>query len=205
MIIGLCGGSGSGKGTVSSILNNYDIPAIDTDLVYHNLTSYMSDCLIEIRDAFGENVISNGALNRKELSHIVFSDESGDKRNLLNLIAHKHILASVRDRISALVNEGYEHVIVDAPVLFESGFDKECDLVIGVIANREVRISRIMARDGIDYVSAKRRIDSQLSDEELRKRCDYVITNDRGIDELKVAVSKIYDELIGGKNGKDNW
>ena len=134
MIIGLCGGSGSGKGEVCSAFLKLGIPSIDTDLVYHELTSTMSDCLKEIRDAFGDSVISNGALDRRELSRIVFADGAENKRSLLNNIAHKHILAATRNIAADLFKKGYDHVIVDAPLLFESGFDKECDLIIGVIA-----------------------------------------------------------------------
>lgn len=198
MIIGLCGGSGSGKGEACSAFLELGIPSIDTDRVYHELTSAMSDCLIEIKDAFGESVISNGALDRRELSRIVFAEGAEDKRILLNTIAHKHILSATRDIAAELFKKGYAHVIIDAPLLFESGFDKECDLIIGVIADREIRISRIMRRDGIDYDSALRRINAQLSDSELKKKCNYIIENNRDIAALRLTVSKIKDEVLGG-------
>ena len=204
MIIGLCGGSGSGKGTVCTIFDELGIPSIDTDLVYHDLTTNKSECLFEIEKAFGSSVVSGGVLDRAQLARIVFADGNADKLNLLNAIAHKHILAKTRRMISSLRSDGYAHVIVDAPLLFESGFDRECDVIIGVVADRNVRLSRIMNRDGIDLASAGRRIDAQLTDEEIVKRCDYVITNNCDIESLKIAVSKIYDDIFGGKNGKFN-
>ena len=204
MIIGLCGGSGSGKGAVCSIFNGLGVPSIDTDKVYHDLTSYMSDCLLEIKSAFGDSVVTDGALNRAKLAGVVFADGADNKRALLNDITHRHILARVRKDIAELYAKGYTNVIVDAPLLFESGFHKECDVIVGVIANADIRILRIMKRDGIDYSSAIRRIGSQLSDDELKKKCDYLITNNGGTEELTSSVAKLYDNILGGKNGKFN-
>ena len=93
--------------------------------------------------------------------------------------------------------DGYKAAIVDAPVLFESGFDSECDLVIAVIADKEKRIARVMERDGISYTAALQRIDSQMSDEDLISRCDYIIRNDSDLDSLEekvdLCLKKIFD------------
>ena len=86
--------------------------------------------------------------------------------------------------------------IVDAPVLFESGFDKECDAVACVIANRDIRLQRVTLRDGISTEEAERRIASQMSDETLIEKCDFVIENDSDIHSLRKQIKSVIEALI---------
>ena len=106
----------------------------------------------------------------------MFSDE--EKRKTLNRITHKHILDALHDWLKQTENEGHSVALVDAPLLFESGFDRECDVTIAVTAPTETRIDRIVARDGITREQAAERIASQIPDDELEKRADFVIRND---------------------------
>ena len=101
-IIGLCGGSGSGKGVVANLFLRYGIPGIDTDAVYHQLTSSKSPCLDALVSEFGAEILSDdGALDRRKLSRIVFADNSSSKmREKLNLISHKYVLDSTREILS---------------------------------------------------------------------------------------------------------
>lgn len=196
-LIGLCGGSGSGKGAVSSLFGNYGIPAIDTDAVYHDITSHPSDCLDALASEFGPSVVNGGRLDRAALREIVFnSPDSAEKLNRLNAITHKYIIDETEKIISAYEKDGFRGVIIDAPLLFESGLDKRCDTVIAVLANREVRIARIMLRDGITLDAARARIDAQLSDAELVNRANIIIRNDGTIDELKSAVRGAYEQIF---------
>ena len=152
-IIGLCGGSGSGKGIASKYFLQLGIPSIDTDAVYHDLINTSSSCVDELVMAFGDSIIDvNGGVNRKVLSDIVFCDNSKEKLNLLNEITHRHILDKTRDLINEYRRSGVVAVIVDAPLLFESGFDRECDFTVAVIADRDIRIQRVMNRDGISEI-----------------------------------------------------
>jgi hypothetical protein len=98
--------------------------------------------------------------------------------------------------ISAYEKDAVPGVIIDAPLLFESGLDKRCDTVVAVLANREVRIARIMLRDGITLDAARARIDSQLTDTELADRANIVIRNDGTFDELKSAVRVAYEQIF---------
>ena len=197
-VIGLCGGSGSGKGTVALIFAVLGIPSIDTDSVYHELTSEKSECLEALQNAFGKEIISeNGALNRRILASIVFNSEDADKkRELLNEISHSYILAETRRRLAAYRDSGVKAAIVDAPLLFESGFDGECDLVIAVVAPRELRIDRIMRRDGINRARAEERIRSQISDGELECRSDFTIVNDGDEDSLRAKVFQLAEKIF---------
>lgn len=196
-VIGLCGGSGSGKGTVSALFMTHGFYIIDTDAVYHDLISFTSDLSIELADAFGSSILSRGAIDRGVLSSIVFSgDNSREKLDLLNRITHKHILNEVRELLLKYKSEGARYVLVDAPLLFESGFNNECDIVISVIADKDKRISRIMERDGISFEAAEKRISSQIDDEWLRQNSDFVIENNLSEAALACSVKKIYLKII---------
>lgn len=195
-IIGLCGGSGSGKGCVCDILMQYGFAIFDTDKIYHELLASDGALAFELVSAFGDGILTNGNIDRKKLGAIVFSDKSGEKLRTLNGISHKHILNAVRRGISEADKLGKSVSVVDAPVLFESGFDKECDFTVAVVSDKEKRISRIVLRDSISRCEAERRINSQIDDERLTSLCDYTIFNNGDLCDLKCEVSRIVDEII---------
>ena len=197
-VIGLCGGSGSGKGCVCEIFKAFDIPSIDTDMVYRQLTSSESDCLLSLKKEFGEGIVNgSGALDRAALRKIVFEgDGCGLRRETLNKIAHKYILARTDELLSEYDKLGKKAAIVDAPLLFESGYDKRCDVILAVIADEHVRINRIIKRDGISPEAAKLRVRTQLSDEELKKLCDYYIVNNGDFTQLESQVREIAYQII---------
>ena len=197
-VIGLCGGSGSGKGTASSIFMELGIPSIDTDAIYREMTRGDSSCMQALVEAFGQGVVNDrGGLDRVRLGEIVFADS--DKLKLLNTITHRFILDETRRRIKLFADLGYSAVLVDAPVLFESGFDSECDEIICVIADNGVRADRIMYRDGISREKAYARINSQMSNEELVSCCNYVIHNDSDVESLRAGVSALAKILLDNK------
>ena len=196
-VIGLAGGSGSGKGEASKIFLKLGIPSIDADAVYHKITSKKSNCLDALAFEFGETIInSDGGLDRRKLAEIVFQSENSDsKRRKLNEISHKFVLEEIRDEIHEYEKKGEAAVIVDAPLLFESGFDKECDLIISVIAPIETRVKRIILRDKITEEKALARIKTQLSDEDLSKRSNYLIYNSGDLINLEKEIQKIYLQI----------
>ncbi|MBQ8546580.1 MAG: dephospho-CoA kinase [Clostridia bacterium] len=179
-IIGLCGSSGSGKGYISNAFSKYDIPAIDTDRVYREITTKKgTPCLLELANTFGKEILNeNGELDRKKLATIVFEGEGAKQRlEKLDKIAHRYIKIDTENIINQYKNEGKIAVIIDAPVLFESGFDKMCDFTICVIAPLEMKLERIIKRDNITREKALARLNSQLSNEELIKLSTYQIDN----------------------------
>ena len=197
-VVGLCGGSGSGKGTVSTVFSAFDIPSIDTDSVYHSLISKKTPCLDALVDEFGKQIIApDGSLDRAKLSEIVFNGEGSDeKRRKLNQISHKFVLEKTREILNEHRLNGKKAVLVDAPLLFESGFDKECDFVIAVVAEEDARIMRIVKRDKISIEKAKLRIKTQLPDDYLSQRAKYVIKNDGEIAELELKVREIAEQIL---------
>lgn len=192
LVIGLCGGSGSGKSTVAALLSSHNILHIDTDAVYRELVSQPSACMKELAEEFGASIVKkDGALDRKALAEIVFADKL--KHNALNRIAHSHVLNKVREVI--LTSSEYFAVCVDAPMLFESGFDKECDVLVAVIAPIEKRIRRITERDKISDEAAIKRINAQLSDDELITRVDFVITNEDNLTALEKQTTALVNYI----------
>lgn len=197
-VVGLCGGSGSGKGTVAKMFSSYGIPSIDTDAVYHTLTGGRSPCTDALAKEFGSEILrEDGSLDRKKLAAIVFSGEDKDKkRAALNSISHKFVLDETRRMLAEYERGGASAALVDAPLLFESGFDRECDLIIAVTADKSVRVSRIISRDGISEDAALARISVQLPDEYLLERADFVIDNSGALSDTERAVKNISNELI---------
>ena len=197
-VIGLCGGSGSGKGAVCSIFRENGILTIDTDAVYRDLTGRPGPLIDELKREFGSTIITaDGVLNRRALAEMVFSSEnSKEKLERLNKIAHKFILDETRAILSGYSADAARIGVVDAPVLFESGFDRECDVVVSVVADRDLRIKRIVSRDGISVQQAEERIASQMSDAEVISRSDFVVYNNGDLDQLRQRVLELIDELI---------
>lgn len=196
-IIGLCGGSGVGKGLVGKIFSAFDIPTIDTDKVYHELISARSDCTEAIAACFGDKVLnSDGSISRPQLRNAVFYDNSEENLKKLNSITHKFILAHTNLMISEYKKCKKNAVLVDAPLLFESGFNKKCDIIVAVKAERETRINRIINRDSITRLDAIKRIDSQINDEFLELHADYVIENSDGFVQIFEQVEKIIKNIF---------
>ncbi len=191
-VIGLCGGSGSGKGQASLCFAKRGVPSLDTDSLYHSIISRDSECTREIASVFGSGILdSNCGVDRKKLSSIVFSDESGEKLQLLNTITHKFVLDGCRKWLDVQRRNGCRAAIIDAPLLFESGFDRECDVIICVEADEKTRIKRIIDRDNTTEEMAKSRINSQADDDFLKKHSDYIIENSADVSALDLQVEKI--------------
>ena len=196
-VIGLCGGSGSGKGTVARFFEGYGIPSIDADAVYRDITVPGGELIEKLALTFGTAILDeNGGLNRAALAKIVFDPANKTELDKLNKITHEFVIRETVRRINAFESEGYEFVIFDAPLLFESGFNEKCGIIVSVVADKNVRIKRITARDGITPERAEARIASQLSDEYLIERSDFVIYNNGSEQELSAQVASIANKIL---------
>ena len=190
--IGLTGPSGAGKGAVSTIMNRYGIRVIDADKVYHDIISAPSQCLDELALNFGSGILApNGSLDRSALSAVVFADNGKDKLELLNSITHKYVVDDIRSRIYCTCSVMPTACVIDAPLLIEAGLVRDCLFTIAVLADKEIRASRIALRDKISEQRAMARINAQKPDEFYIENCDYVIYNNGDIAQLNAAVLKI--------------
>lgn len=189
-IIGLTGGSGAGKSEVCKAFLTYGIESIDTDKVSRDVTRKGEECLRELVENFsGAILTAYGELDRSKLADIAFS--SPEKLKLLNSITHKYILKECRQWITDRMTAKRESVIIDAPALFESNFDKSCDVIISVVADVQRRIERVMKRDNITEEKAIQRIKNQKDDKFLIEHSDYVIYNNGDYSDVLIQVSDI--------------
>lgn len=186
MIIGITGNSGAGKSYISDLISGYGFKRIDMDKIAHSIYETRPDCLKEIRENFGDEVFHEETLQRKKLGEIVFNDKN--KLELLNEITHKYIMEEAKKEM----NE--ENILLDAPVLIDTKFEKLCEKIILVTSDTDTKIKRIMARDNISYEYAMNRIKSQPDEIYLSTKCHYIVDNSEGRD-VKKAVEEIIKKL----------
>ncbi|NVO10632.1 MAG: dephospho-CoA kinase [Bacteroidales bacterium] len=172
--IGVTGGIGSGKTQVCSIISAMGYPIFNADLVARRIVEEDSKIIMSIKEVFGDNIYSNGLLNRKRVAELVFSNPK--LLETLNYIVHP----AVKDYFNNWVLNYHSRslVVEEAAILFESDTYKDLDKIIVVSAPLEVRINRVKKRDGMSREAILNRINSQLHQEELIKRGDYIIEND---------------------------
>lgn len=193
-IIGLTGGSGTGKGTFAALLREKGAGWVDADAVYRTLCAQNREMLAALDAAFGGVLDETGALDRPKLARIVFSDP--EKLAQLNKITLPYIRAASLDAMRAQGDCPF--VLYDAPTLFEAGADNLCQCVIGVLANTEVRVQRIMARDGLDEQAARARIGAQPDADFYRARCHYIVENNGDLANLQRQADAILKDLSKG-------
>jgi dephospho-CoA kinase len=171
--IGLTGGIGSGKTTVARIFNMLNVPVYNSDEAGRKITNINSSVKNAIKEEFGADVFDqNDTLNREKLSAVVFNDTSALAK--LNAIIHP---AVAQDFKMWCDNQSSPYVIKETAILFEHGLDKHLDGVIVVEAPDELRIKRVMHRNGITEEAVRKRIQQQLPQDELISRADWVIHN----------------------------
>ena len=190
-VIGLTGGTGSGKSVVSRGLAEAGAVIVDADKIAHEIILKDEPAYHEIIEYYGTGILdTEGNIIRKKLGEIVFNDK--EKLAFLNQCTHKYITAEVKSQIAATKEAGAaKAIIIDAPLLLEAGLETVCDLVWVVYADPEVRAQRVMARDGITYELAKARIANQKSWEEYKSAADAVIDNSKDISHLESQLTEL--------------
>ena len=196
LIIGLCGSSGAGKGYVCEKMSQHGVAHIDTDKVYKKLVIAGSDCLKELCMFFGDEILKpDGSLDKRKLSSKVFEGENASQHlKVLNTITHRYIRQKVVSMLERLEAKGTWAAVIDAPVLFESGFNEMCDATMLVSAPPHLKLERIMKRDRLSQKKAIARLQSQLPDERLRELCDYEIIND-GVSDVDSQLNAVIEKL----------
>ena len=198
-IVGLTGQSGAGKTTLANIFRQAGNHVLDADIIARKAMEKGSPCLRQCVLAFGEGILlPDGSLDRKKLAGIVFSDR--EKLKMLDDICYPHIDMMILKELIALGREKAEYVLLDAPTLFEAGADIFCDMIISVTAPEDMRISRIMARDGISEEAARARIASQHDEEFFKSHSDICISNSGSLREYeKECLSAVMQIMIKPK------
>ncbi len=201
VIIGLTGPTGSGKSTVAGILRELGCAVIDCDKKAKWVLDNCAACRESLQKEFGDDVIgTDGTLDRKLLAKRAFS--SPEKTERLNGITHPWILRALNDEIGALKKKGNRFIIVDAPLLFESGADAVCDRILTVTAPLKIRLERIMLRDGIDREAAVSRIRAQHGDAYYIEKSDYFISGTTSLGVLRKDVAAFLCRAAGDGDEK---
>lgn len=189
-ILCLTGGIATGKSTVASMFQEEGVPLIDTDVLARKVLSEDSEAIDEITKAFGEAVIKANTIDRAALAKRIFQDRGA--RNTLNRIVHPRVRNQMNARIETL-KETKRHplVLVDVPLLFESGFDDACDYTLTVYTDESTQLKRLMKRDAISESYALQKIRAQMPLETKKARSNYTIDNSQDLADTKAQVQTI--------------
>ncbi len=190
-ILGITGGSGGGKTTVLRQAEKRGALLLDCDEIYHELLKTNAQMLGEIEGRF-PGTVENGVLARKKLGKLVFDDPDALKE--LNAITHRYVEDEVQQRIRE--HSSAPFAVIDAIGLLESGLDRLCDATVAVSAPMEVRIARLMAREGISEDYARARIQAQKPDSYYETQCTHTIYNDYStLAAFREAADRLLDRL----------
>ena len=173
-VIGITGPSGGGKTSALRVLEDFGALVIDCDALYHELLQSDQELVAALAERFPE-AYQNGAIDRGTLAAQVFA--SPEELKALNAIAHRFVREEAGRRLRAWAMAGGRLAALDAVELIEGGLGERCDLVLGVLADRETRIRRIMLRDALDERRAAARIDAQKGEDYYREKCDHILYN----------------------------
>lgn len=188
--VGITGGIGSGKTTVCQIFSQLGIPIFNADQAVKDLYANHSGLKIQLQSAFGSEVYTpTNQINIPFLKGLLLSPEKTEK---LNKIVHPLVFQAFYDWAD---QQKAPYVVKEAAILFESGANKTVDSTIGVIAPEEIRIQRVKQRDNRSLEEIQSIISKQLSNDELREKCDYIIEND-GSQSLIIQVRELHAQLL---------
>ena len=198
IIIGLTGGIGTGKSTVSNYLKEHNCLILDADAISRQMTEKGQPALIDIAKAFGEDLLVDGVLDRQALGNIVFNDK--EKLDILQSIITNKVVEYINTRIEELKEERYNGIVViDAPLLFECGMEGIADENWLVSASLDVRLQRVSQRDGLSEEQILSRINNQMLQEDKEKLSQVILDNSGSLEDLYEQINenleRIKDEL----------
>lgn len=207
MVVGLTGGIGTGKTTAAAYLAAHGLMRIDADAISRRITEKIpgvrNPVLEEISRVFDGSeaqrqeksktqrlIRPDGSLDRRAMAALVFSDPA--KKELLEGILFREIIAEIKRQIKGAKDE---RILLDVPLLFESGLDSLCDHIIVITADHDTRIRRVMERDGCSAADVEARIRNQMPDEEKIPRADFVVDNSGSKEQLMEQLDRVLGEL----------
>lgn len=214
VVIGITGATGSGKSTTCDILEgDFFFKVINADYICYNASQSGTEYLKEIEKTFGKKVINkDGSLNRKALGNIIFNDH--DQKAKLNKLTKRYVVREIEDlitlfkEVSKTVDKNPEFkdcmdaIIIDAALLHEFKLERECKYVISIEADDELKIKRIMERNGLTYDEAKSRVESQKEYADDYEKADYIIENNGTEEELHKKIESVMQDIARKENLK---
>jgi dephospho-CoA kinase len=190
--VGLTGGIGSGKSTVSDLFAEMGVPVIDADCIAHEVVQKGKPAYAAIIGLFGNGIVDeNGDLNRNYLRQLIFEDK--EKRRQLESIIHP----LVRNEIDLRSGKaGYPYCIISIPLLFESGRQNSVDRILVIDAPESLQLERASARDGARREDIMKIIDAQTDRRQRVEQADDIITNDRDLAKLRKQVTTLHNKYL---------
>ena len=194
VIVGVTGQTGAGKSTLAKILSKSGIPIIDADIEAKEVLKKDKSLIPLLKKEFGSDITnSNGILNRKLLASRAFTSDQNTKK--LNDIMFPSILSEIKNKIEFLKKSKVNIIAIDAPLLFESGLNNICNIIISVTAGYATRLDRIIKRDNITIDLARKRISVQKSEKYYKDRSDVILNGELSLDEFKHEAEKIVYQI----------
>ena len=189
-VFGLTGSLGSGKSTAASMFARCGARIVDSDRIAHGLIAASGNCYRPVVRAFGREILTNGRIDRKKLGRSVFNDRKALLR--LERIVHPAVRKEI---IKEVKKNKRKIIIVDVPLLFESGFDRMMDCTIVVKAGRKKQIERARRKLKVTRAEVLKRINRQWPQSEKIRRADFIINNNGTIQQLNQQVRKIWQKI----------
>lgn len=174
-ILGITGSSGSGKTTVSELIGKkYLSKIINADKVVKEMSVPGTEYMKKIEEKFGKDILlENGFLNKKMLADKIYHNKQD--LEILNELTFKYVVDEIKRRVA--FSQNVDYIVIDAPLLIESGLDKLCDYIISVIADENIKIKRICQRDNLDENTARKRLNIQNENKYYTEKSNFVILN----------------------------
>lgn len=200
-IIGITGNSGSGKTTFSNILaKKMNAIIIDADKVAKQSSRKGETYYNEIVKIFGEEILENDEINRKRLAKIIYNNK--EQRNKLNKLTNQYVVEQIKEQMKKIQNK---NIIMDVPLLFESRLNEMCNITVSLIADEKTKIERMIARDRIDEILAKKRLEIQQPNKYYIEKSNYVIVNNKSdledeAEEFIKTVEMLNEKIVITKN-----
>jgi dephospho-CoA kinase len=189
---GVTGGLGSGKTTACKFFEERGAYIFDADKVAKELLKNNTELQKRISDEFGVEILENGEVDTQKLAKVAFASE--ENQNILNNIVHPYVIDEFNKRLEEVDNET-KLFVVDAPLIFESGFDSHLDHTVLIYAKYKTKLVRALRRGKLSREQIIKRMELQMPDEEKKELASYVINNDGTVEQLKEAVYRLYNEL----------
>ncbi|QTQ39623.1 dephospho-CoA kinase [Lactobacillus taiwanensis] len=192
--LGLTGGIASGKSTADDFFKKKNIPIIDSDLIAHKIMEVGQAGYQAVVDYFGSKILTdNQTINRRKLGEIVFNDQAKLKK--LNSLTHPLVHQEIKRQMEHYRLNQEKLVVIDVPLLFESGFESLCDGVLVISISPELQLKRLMKRNNFTEKEALSRINNQMPLSEKEKRATYVVANTGTINDLEKRLSDLLQKI----------